>query len=609
MAASPKQKQQARSFDTHELTPYACHFNLRSLVTKNAELVQFIKLTNNARLPDDEFREAIRTALNEHVDPSKIALWIHTIRTQKTISETGNESFATHLDYLWKKSLPDELRYANTIYISLVIDFQRFPMWQPQNYLRSLNPRAEEKRFNRVIDEHEVQITEVTDKIVEDLKKFGAKRLEIVNREGVYYSEPMEFLHKLLTFNEEPAPVPLGDISRNLYKEHFSFNLYNGQITMSAKDGDHIGAVITLKESYLLTANALKDILNTDYELVISEVVDLSFGNKKLPEYKYQKYVNSLTEDRKFVELMGGRDYEPEAEDFGLSQVNILLMRRNPKEFLHALTDLSQKLESLGIVAHVEDLHLERSFWAMIPGNFSFLKRQQLVSHNEIARFATLGMDKFTAVENCMFGEPLTFFENHNGGAFALHFLNDGQSNLLISGATLEERQILANLIAAQGVKLGMNVVFYDESGKYENFAKSINATYMTVLDFDQIKEKTGPKTLILLNSIKKIISNDDPEFVNNFFDYTSGRNAVVMALADYTDNCEALLPNFNSQIFLSGEVEKYADHFDLFEDEIRLIDLLDADSFYFKEGFDEMVLNFRPSPELVDALTKGSGQ
>jgi len=362
-----------------------------------------------------------------------------------------------------------------------------------------------------------------------------------------------------------------------------------------------------LKEAHQLTANALQDLLNTDYELMISESVDMSFGNKILPEYKYQKYVNSLTDDRKFVDIMGGKGNEPEAENFALHQINILIMRPTQKDFTRTLADISAKLENLGIVSHIEDLHLERSFWAMLPGNFAFLKRQQLVSHDDIAVFASLGTDKYTAVEDCMFGEPITFFENHNGGAFSLHFLNGGQSNILISGATLEERQILANLITAQGAKLGMNILFYDESGKYENFAKSINATYMKILDLDALKEHTGEKTLIVINSMKKILDHGNLDFVYSFLDYAASRNAMIIAGADFADDCEALLPNFLTQIFLHGDVEKYADHFDLFEDEIRLIDLLEGDSFYYKHGFDELILNFRPTKELVETLTGGA--
>ena len=108
MAKAKKEKQQIQSFETHELVPYACHLNPTTLVTKNVELVQFIKLSDNTGgASDDEFRETIRAALNEHADPTKIAVWIHTTRFSKEIVETGNEDFVNHIDILWKQALPD----------------------------------------------------------------------------------------------------------------------------------------------------------------------------------------------------------------------------------------------------------------------------------------------------------------------------------------------------------------------------------------------------------------------------------------------------------------------------------------------------------------------
>ena len=83
-------------------------------------------------------------------------------------------------------------------------------------------------------------------------------------------------------------------------------------------------------------------------------------------------------------------------------------------------------------------------------------------------------------------------------------------------------------------------------------------------------------------------------------------KNAIVVACADYKDNCEALLPDFRSQIFCGGEIEPYANHFDIFEDEIDIITFLGQDGLYLKEGYMELVLKFNPPPQLSQALLTG---
>ena len=126
-------------------------------------------------------------------------MWIHTLRIQKKVVETGREDFVKHIDVLWKQNLPDELKYANTVYISLVRDFSKFSLLKPQNYLRSLIRKLEEGRFNRVIDEHNEELTNVSDGIISGLKKFKAKKSgRLSNGTIYYYTEPAEFLRKAI---------------------------------------------------------------------------------------------------------------------------------------------------------------------------------------------------------------------------------------------------------------------------------------------------------------------------------------------------------------------------------------------------------------------------
>ena len=608
MAALRKEKAKPVSSEPHDQIPFACHLNAQTVITKNVELIQIIKITGRGGLGDDQFRENLKEVLNEHINPAKFAVWIHTLRARKNVVETGREDFIKHVDVLWKQALPDELKFANTVYISLVRDFAKFSLLKPQNYLRSLIRRLEEGRFNRVIEEHDEELTIIADGIISALKKFKAKKLEIVQRNGIYYSEPAEFLHKLLTFSDARIPVRLGDMSRNLYAEEFRFNFYTGQVETVGKNGRSFGTVLTIKETSFLKASALMELLNTNYEIVISEAIDFALGNQRLPKYRYQKYVNSLSDDRQFTELMGGNEINPQEEDFAAHQLNIFISRKTPKELALAVNDINRKLSDLGIIAYIEDLALERSFWSILPGNFSFLRRQGLVAKSEIAGFACLGVDKFASIDGCMFGEPVTFFETAEGQPYALHFLNEGQSNILITGGVFEERQVICNLIASEAAKFGINIVFYDESGRFEGFAQSLGAQYLTVLDLDVVKESITDKTLIIINSLQNLVEHDNLDYMFNFLDHAAAKNAEIIALAEYSDNCEALLPNFRTQIFLHGDAEGNADHFDLFEDELKIIDLLDPDNFYFKHEFDELILRFRPSERLIMDLLEGDG-
>ena len=118
-------------------------------------------------------------------------------------------------------------------------------------------------------------------------------------------------------------------MSRSLYPEEFKFNFYTGQIETVHDNGKSYGTVITIKETSFLRAAVLMELLNTNYEIVISEAIDFSRGNRRLPKYRYQKYINSLSDDRQFVELMGGAHETPQTEDFRRASAKHLHLAQN----------------------------------------------------------------------------------------------------------------------------------------------------------------------------------------------------------------------------------------------------------------------------------------
>src|SRR5688500_15151975 len=79
----------------HEFIPYDCHVNPHTLLTKNGELLQTIKIASNTSGLDYEggntdeqsahinVREIIRRALLSNVNSEKFSFWIHTMRKRK----------------------------------------------------------------------------------------------------------------------------------------------------------------------------------------------------------------------------------------------------------------------------------------------------------------------------------------------------------------------------------------------------------------------------------------------------------------------------------------------------------------------------------------------
>lgn len=609
-AQQPNQKEE-RDFAVHDFIPFASHYSPDTILTKNGELIQFIKLDFDAGSTDDQFRENLRNAINEHIDPSKYAVWLHTTRTREEYKKLNVEDYIKTVEINWRRNLPSKVHYDNCIYISILRDSKKFNPFMPMNYIRALLHSAERKYQIKLLEEHAAELTETVAKLHAPLKQYGATKLQVYTEDGVHYSEPMEFLHRILSFHDDHVPLTIADLSRFLIPEDISFNTYSGEIMVRSKRGMHYGAVISLKECDRLPARSLDNLLNIDAEIVISQSLDLASGNTQLGPLEYQKYIDTLNEDEDFGKLSGVADIdEMKPEMFALQQTNIILMQDTREGLRAKLIEIHDELSRLGIVCIVEDLRVERSFWSILPGNFSFLRRQDIVAKKDIANFAILGNDLYQQCENSLFGDPVTFFESQDGEPYPFHFINNGSGHILAVGEDERQRTSLLHLFALHTKKFNPNIIYYDGFGNHKNFANQIGARYEDKLDFEKWKSISEEKTTILImNSLDKIMgSSGGEDFFNSFLDHMGENNSIVIASTKVEDRCIRILPNFDSQIYFSTQnLKPLTENYDLFFDETKVINLLGKRNIYLKHNYEELVVRFTEDQSLIKALIKGS--
>jgi type IV secretion system protein VirB4 len=557
----------SRDSITHELIPYACHYSPDTLLTKNGELVQVIKLTNSGGIGDHEFRELIRETIKNNIDPSKFAVWVHTVRSKKEVKAFDKGDYTEYIDFAWRQHLPSEIHYVNEIYISIIMDSIQFEPWKMKDFLRSLSKRAEEEYRNQLLAEKESQLQLAANKIIDILEPHGAVKLGLYVDADTYHSEIMEFIREIMGIDYAQMALPISDLSVNLRPEHIEFNTYSSVFVVAGNHRKKFGVVISFKESIAITANALQDLLNSDSEFTICQSMDFAFGNKYLPAIRDQIYFTGISNDKNFTEASKLKAYSAaKPSDFMLQQTSITIISPTQAALDISITKIQKELQKLGIIAFLEDINSERAYWANLPGNFAFLKRQNSVPISNIANFASFGVDKYSSVDDCLFGRPVTFFETNDSEVFALHFLSNGQGHILLAGSTEDERQTLANLIAVQASGAGAEIILYDHYAKYSNFAQVAGAEYLTALDLDAISAKLdGDTKIIILNSIKPILDAGGHMAFCSFLEYAGSKNSIVICSANYEENCELLLQNFTTTVFYPCEkiTEIYADNYD----------------------------------------------
>ena len=608
------QGKQQDKLKIHDFIPFACHYSSDSILTKNGELIQFIKLDQDAGANDEEFRQVIRDSLNEVIDPAKHSVWIHTTRTRQAIKKLNSQDVSKQIEFAWRQTLPEKLHFENAVYISVIRDSTGFNFLDPRSLLRAFSSKAMHRKSDADLKVKDAELTQLMAKVYSNLEQFGAMKLGAYEKDGSFYSEPMEFLHRILSFFDEHVEMPLSDLSYNLLPEELSFNEFAATIEVDSERGRNYASVISLKEAGLLPARSLDYLLNIDSEMVISQSLDFASANTHMHHLQYQEEVDKHTEDKNFARMIGTEGVDSnDSDNYVLQQTNILLMQPSQKKLRQTLVSVHKELARLGLIGITEDISLEKAFWSIVPANFMFMKRQDIVPRKDIANFAILGNDIYQEIDASLFGDPVVFFETQDSNEpFPFHFINNGSGHVLIVGDYEEQRNSVMNLMGVHLKKFPCHVVYYDEKGNSRDVADEIGAEYVTSFDFEYLKAQSEKheKLVILFSSLDKVVESSGAEFFTNFLEDIGENDSILVACTKYVNDHVELLTSFDSQIFFnSPDIRKNASNFDLFDDEVKIVTMLEDEYIYVKHNYEEMVLKYAISEELVDKLLYPKGK
>lgn len=611
MLAKKQQTELERQGRASGFVPFACHYSADTILSKNGELIQVIKLDQDAGANDEEFRQLIRDSLNEVIDPAKYAVWIHTTRTLQQEKKLSAQNFSRQVELDWRRQLPKKLQFENVVYISIMRDSSKMRLFRPDNFLAALNFSAVRGQSDAQLQERYAELSAVMGHVHKRLQKFGANKLQVYEKDGVYYSEQMEFLRKILSFYDDHIEMPISDLAHHLLPEDIVFNEFSGVVEINNPRGKHYAHVISLKECGRLPARSLDYLLNLPSELVICQSLDFAAANTMLHRLKFQEEIDATTEDSEFSKLAGFHGVDlSKSENFVLQQTNIIIMEDSPALLRDVLVDVHRELARLGLVGITEDIKVEKAFWSAITGNFPFLDRQDIAPRKDIGNFAILGNDIYQEVDASLFGDPVVFFERQDGEPFAFHLVNNGSSNVLIVSEYEEERLAMLHLLAVHLKKFPCKIVYYDEKGAYASLAQEIGAEYMTSVDFDRLRQlaEGSEKLVILFNSMDLVINGFGLEFFNNFLEFLGENNSLLIGCGKYVHNHVEILPAFDSQIYFhTPEIKKYADNFELYDDEVKIILFVEGRYIYLRHQYEEHILKFNPNEKFKAKLLSSS--
>lgn len=477
--------------------PYACHYNPDTLLTKNGELLQVIKVTGvyNERVghSNSEFREVLKKAISNNIKNSNFALWFHTIRRKHSLNPGGDydPGFAMNLNVAWTKRNDWENKHINEVYISVIRSGMTKKIAHPRDFLQSLLFPVLRKEHEDFLASCNEELAITVDGIIEDLKSFEAERLTIVEEKDGFYSRQLQFLAKILNLTEAPVPVPINDISEDLATNDIAFGF--NTIQVQGRSSKQFGAIFLIKEAYDIPGEELDRLLQLPQEFIISQTFDFISSKQALKDFKKQHAMLQLSDSSDFSEAIGLNEAVANPDNlstnYGESISTILFINSSVQNLESDIRSTINTLKILGLLATRMDLRMEEAFWSQLPGNFYYLPIRKSLPASRMGVFASLYNFPAGNRSGNLWGPAVTAFLSSSGRPYFFNFHEEDSGHTTIIGPFGSGKTALMNFLVSESRKFHGKLFFFDQLRASKVFIKALGGHYSVIKPLERSKD------------------------------------------------------------------------------------------------------------------------
>ena len=501
-----------------DFIPYVCHYDKNTILTKNGELMQIIRVTgfsNNSAVSElISLREAVRNSIGRNIKENKFALWFNTIRRQKNITPKGQfgDFFSQKIDETWVKKNKWDDQFVNELYITVITEGLDTSIMNWRQFLRSLSYLATKSLHRKFLREAHKKLSKVTYAILEETEEYGGKLLGFQEWEGVLYSEPMRFFGKIINLYEERYPVSVNDISSDLASHKVAFG--DRELEVIGHNNKNFAAMFSLKEYFEVSTELLDQVMQLPFEFIVTQSFDFTFDKKNLESREYQDYLLRVSGDEEFRRISGAQKFVESKKgtptDYGKQQITLMVISGNKEELDKDIKLLFEKFASLGFVLVREDIFSEHCFWSQLPANFRYLRRQRVINTNRVGGFAALHNFPSGSIAGNKWGPAVTTFRTVLSTPYFFNFHNGDLGHTLVLGPKGSGKTTLINFLLTQSRRFNGKIVYFDFDSSTKCLVKAMGGNYFNM-------SKQEGEEVLHMNPLL-IGGNENKKFLTNFF-------------------------------------------------------------------------------------------
>nr|WVL51501.1 VirB4 family type IV secretion/conjugal transfer ATPase [Xanthomonas nasturtii] len=428
-------------------------------------------------------------------DFANVAFWVHDVRRRRKIGSGGRfrQSFNQNLSDEYYAALSSQKIMQNELYFSMI--------YRPVVTGRRLVEKSANPDRIRAEEEQAVaKVVELATNVEAVLKDYSPYRLGMYEaKNGVVFSETLEFLGYLLNRIDEPVPVLQAPVPAYLPVSKHMLANKTGDFVIRTPDGvNHFGAILNIKEyadgTYPGILNGLKYL---DFEYVMTHSFSPVGRHDALKVLERTKGMMISSGDKSSTQI---RDLDVAMDDvasgnfvLGEYHFTLAVYADSQEKLARQIATTRAELSNAGFVSAKEDLAIASSFYAQLPGNWRFRTRIANLSSLNFLGLSPLHNFAQGKQHNNPWGDCVTTLQTTNGQPyyFNFHATHPAENSLgekaigntMVIGKSGTGKTALINFLLSQVQKFDPipTIFFFDKDRGAEIFVRACGGNYLAL--------------------------------------------------------------------------------------------------------------------------------
>jgi type IV secretion system protein VirB4 len=503
------QRRRDRSIATH--IPYMRHLSDTVIGLESGAALCVIRLDGLFFQTEDQaelnMRASVRNMLIRTLGSSRYSLWSTVIRRQiqPEIGGSFSDRFCDALNTRYMAALCEKRMFTNELYLTIVRAGMRGPLGAAETlsrvFDRSLRPEDKEQRNDERVNE----LQEVVGNVSRELHKYGPRALGIVYRDGEPYSEPCAFFNAILTCGlSRQMRLPRMGIGGYVGSSRLHFSRRTLQAQGPTEATNRFGAMLSIKEYPPFSGPGMLDgLLQVNHEFVLTQsftLADKPVAQERIS--RLQRQIRASDEAGSAVETdidFALNSLVNQEAVFGFHHLSLLCLSRDLRGLDAAVSELGACLTDVNVNWLREDLNMEATFWAQLPGNHAYIARSCMLSSANFAGFSSLHNFATGKPSGMHWDLPISILETTSQTPYWFNFHQRDVGHFLVTGPTGSGKTVALTFLLAQAFRVSPKptAVFFDKDEGASIFIRAVNGHYEVL----RPGEATGFNPLQLQNS------------------------------------------------------------------------------------------------------------